>query len=182
MQKLIFLTGVFLFTMGHYSQAQKKLYKTKNSKVTLFLNSTLQPIKATNNAVTSTFNPQTKIVSFLIPMKQFQFNNPILQQPFNETYLEASKYPLSKFEGMVKEPIDFNKTTPQKVTVVGYLNMHGVRKKRVIPAIIVVKDNEVITCKSGFDINTDDHKIKIPPALFKDGQKVVKINLLANYN
>ncbi|OJJ16304.1 hypothetical protein BKI52_33975 [marine bacterium AO1-C] len=182
MQKLVLLTGVFLLILGHRSQAQKKIYSTKNSKVTLFLNSTLQPIKATNTAVKSTFNSQTKMVSFLIPVKQFQFNNPILQQPFNETYLEASKYPLSKFEGMVKEPIDFNKTSPQKVTVIGYLNMHGVRKKRIIPATIVVKNRQVITCQSSFDINTNDHKIKIPPALFKDGQKKVKINLSANYN
>ncbi len=182
MKRLVLLTGVFLLTVGHYSQAQKKIYKTKNSKVTLFLNSTLQPIKATNDAVTSTFNSQTKMVAFLIPVKQFQFNNPILQKPFSEVYLEAGKYPLSKFEGMVKEPIDFNKTTPQKVTVVGYLNMHGVRKKRVIPAVIVVKNDKVITCQSSFDINTNDHKINIPPTLFKNGEKVVKINLSANYN
>ena len=182
MKRLMFSVGVLLFILGHQTYAQKRIYSTKTSKVTLFLNSTLQPIKATNNSVTSTFNSQTKVVSFLIPVKQFQFNNPIMQQPFNEVYLEAGKYPHSKFEGTVREKIDFKLTSPQKVTVVGYLNMHGVKKKRTIPAVIVVRNNKVITCRSSFDIKTTDHKIKIPTALFKNGKQVVRINLMVNYN
>lgn len=182
MKRHFFLLGLFLLAFVFNIKAQKKIYSTNSSKVTLFLNSTLQPIKATNTSVKSTYNSQTKVVSFLIPVKQFRFNNPIMQQPFNETYLEAGKYPHSKFEGTIKERIDFNRTSPQKVTVVGYLNMHGVRKKRIIPATIQVRNKRVITCQSQFDINTKDHKINIPPMLFKDGKKVVKINLLANYN
>lgn len=182
MKRHIFLLGVFLFVFVHYtSNAQKKIYSTKKSKVILFFNSAFEPIQATNSSVASAFNPKTKEVSFVIPVKLFRFNNPVMQEPFNETYLEASKYPNSTFRGTVKEVIDFDKTSPQKVTVVGYLNMHGVKKDRTIPATITVKDNK-ITCFSRFQINTNDHKINIPQALFKNGKKIVQINLTAKYN
>lgn len=180
MKRSIFLLGFFLLVFVHYTKAQKNIYSTHKGKVTMFLNSTLAPIQAINNDVTSAFNSKTSEVSFMIPIKKFKFSNPVMQQPFNETYLEASKYPHSTFKGKVKEPINFKISSPQKVTVVGYLKMHGVKKNRSIPATIVVQGNK-ISCFSRFQINTKDHQIKIPQALFKDGKNVVEINLIAKY-
>lgn len=181
MKRQIFLLGFFLLTLVHYTKAQKNIYSTQKSKVTLFFNSSFEAVQAVNNSVTSAFNPKTNEVSFIIPVKKFRFSNPVMQAPFNETYLEASKYPNSIFKGKVKETIDFKSTSPQKVTVVGYLTMHGVKKNRSIPATIIVRDKK-ISCFSRFQIKTPDHEIKIPQALFKNGKQVVEINLIAKYN
>ncbi|EAY25537.1 YceI family protein [Microscilla marina] len=181
MKRHIFLLGFFLLTLVHDTKAQKKIYSTHTGQVTLFLNSNLALIQAVNKSVTSAFNRKNNEVSFIIPTNKFRFSNPVMQQPFNETYLEASKYPHSTFKGKVKEKINFEISSPQKVTVVGYLKMHGVKRKRSIPATIVVKNNK-ISCFSRFQVNTKDHQIKIPQALFKDGKNVVEINLIAKYD
>ncbi len=144
-----------------YLGVKAQLYSTLNGNVSFFSTTPVENIDAHSAKALAVLSTEKRELAFSIPNTSFQFKNKLMQEHFNEKYMESEKFPNSTFKGKINETIDLKVPGEYKVTVTGKLNIHGVELDRTISGSIVVKDG-TITLKSEFPIKVADHKIQIP--------------------
>ena len=111
-------------------QAQH-LFSTKTGQVLFNASSPVEKIAATNNQTDSKMVDKTGQIVFNVLIKSFKFENQLMEDHFNENYLESSKYPKAEFKGYITNitTVDFSKNGKYPVTVEGNLTIHGVTQK-----------------------------------------------------
>lgn len=159
MKKLILLSALLITAV---SFAQDKMI-TKTGKITFEASvPTFEEVKAKNDGVTCVLNPKTGEIASLALIKGFRFKLALMEEHFNENYIESDTYPKSTFRGKI-ENFDATALTPtaKEFRINGKLELHGKAKDISIMAKIRKADGgiEII---SNFDLNADDFAIKIP--------------------
>jgi hypothetical protein len=164
MNKLFFLACLFLFTSG--LNAQK--YFTKTGKIAFSASSPIEKIEAQNAKATSVIDMSTGAIEWSVLVKGFAFEKALMQEHFNENYMESTKFPKASFKGKITNPttIVFSKNGTYTADVAGTLEMHGVTKPVKSKATFTVSGGK-ITASSTFKILVADYNIAIP-ALVKD--------------
>ena len=144
---------------------QAQVYATRNGFIGFYSKTPLEDIKAENKQVYAVIDAGKKNIGFNLLVKGFSFNKKLMQDHFNEEYIESDKYPKAQFAGTINGNIG---TTPgiYKVQIDGKLTMHGVTQPVSMPAELELKDGK-LTGKSAFSIKPSDYNIKIP-SLVKD--------------
>jgi polyisoprenoid-binding protein YceI len=132
-----------------------------NGKISFHSHTFLENIDAVNDHVLAVIDAGKKNIAFSLLLKQFVFPRKLMQEHFNESYVESDKYPKSTFSGNYTEDIDLKKDGDYKMQVKGKLTLHGVTKELTIPATLIVKDG-LITGMSTFKLNPADFNIDIP--------------------
>jgi polyisoprenoid-binding protein YceI len=155
-KKLTIVTGLLMISMV----ANAQLYVTQSGIVSFFSKTVMENIDATNKQVKTILNTKGDLV-FLIANTEFNFPNKLMQEHFNEKYIESEKYPQSAFKGKINEAFDLTKPGEYVVTATGKLNIHGVEQERTINGKIVVRDNEVQLI-AVFKVKLIDHQIQVP--------------------
>ena len=141
-----------------------------------------EPIKATNNNSVSIIDSKTGQIAAVILISQFEFRLGLMQEHFNENYLESNVYPKSTFEGKIKDFNVLNLTeTVMTHEITGNLTIKGVAKKIKTIAEISKVDNQ-IKIKSNFAVFLSDFGIKVPKIVFKKIDEEVKISLNFTYD
>ena len=156
------LTIILLF-ISPWTNAQK--YISEKSFVRIFSSAPLEDIEATNSKGRSVFDAENGEFVFSIPITAFQFKKSLMQEHFNEKYMESDKYPKGIFTGKVTNyaPGESN----DNAVATGTLEIHGVRKEiKLQGSLQLSPDRVVITSK--FIVRLEDYKIKIPRLLFKN--------------
>ena len=179
-KKNIFMKNIFLFgalLIALMTNAQTKMI-TKTGKVTFEASvPAFEEVKAKNENVTCIINAQTGEIASLVLMKSFGFKVALMEEHFNENYIESDKYPKGTFKGKV-ENFDISKLTAaaKEFTITGKLELHGKLKAISIPAKIK-KTKEGIEIISNFEVNSDDFNIEIPSVVSKKVSKKVNVTL-----
>lgn len=173
--KKIFLSLLLLASLG--SIAQTKML-TKNGKITFEASvPAFEEVKAKNESVTVVLNPSTGEIASLALVKSFRFKVALMEEHFNENYMESDSYPKATFKGKID---NFNvaklTATAQNFTIKGKLEMHGKTKDITITAAIK-KTGDGIDIDSNFTVNTDDYGIDIPSVVSKKVSKKVSVKL-----
>ncbi|GAA4755520.1 YceI family protein [Flavisolibacter ginsenosidimutans] len=164
-KNLIILSGLVLFAT--VTNAQDR-YFTKTGQIDFFSKAALEDIAAKNNTVTAVLDTKSGAMQFSVPMKGFEFEKKLMQEHFNENYVESDKYPKADFKGVVANnaAVNFAKDGTYNVTVKGKLTIHGVTKDVEAPGTIKVNNGKV-DAASTFNIKLSDYNISIP-AVVKD--------------
>jgi polyisoprenoid-binding protein YceI len=174
----ILITALLLFGVAE-ANAQD-LYKSNNGKVSFFSEAPLENIQASSASVSSVLKPATGEVAFTIPIRTFKFEKSLMEEHFNENYLESDKYPQATFTGKIHEKIDLQSATEQKITVDGNLTIHGVTQKRQFPVTILVQGGKV-KGHSTFKVKLADHQVEIPKLVFQNIAEVIDVTLDISY-
>ncbi|MFY8021007.1 MAG: YceI family protein [Bacteroidia bacterium] len=156
MKKIVLVLGFALLMI----QLKAQVFSTSTGKVSFFSATPVEDIKAMDSHVLAVLNTKGEL-AVLITNTQFEFENKLMQEHFNEKYIESEKYPQSSFKGKINEPIDFTKDGEHNVTVTGKLNIHGVEQDRTIVGKLIIK-NGTVQLISDFKVKNADHKIEIP--------------------
>jgi polyisoprenoid-binding protein YceI len=173
------LTLLFLFLMliGASGSAQKKVFTTRKSLVIFVSNAPLEVIKASSSKLKGVLDVDKRTFTFVIPSTSFVgFNSPLQQVHFYENYLEAQKYPESKFTGKIIEQIDFNSDGEYQIRAKGILNIHGVDQERIIKVKIKINKG-VLFATSDFSILLQEHNISIPKVVYQKIAEEIFINV-----
>ena len=171
-------TFAVLFTLiSSVLIAQK--YKSEKSVVTFFSRAAIEDIAATNEKSVSIFEASTGEVAFLITISDFQFEKSLMQQHFNEKYMESDKYPKANFKGVISG-FDMSTAVDQPVSAEGTLTIHGQSKGIDVPGLLQIL-NDKIVMKSTFMIELKDYKIKIPQLLWQNIAESVEVNIEFTY-
>lgn len=174
MKKILFFS-LLLVTAQNF--AQTKLI-TKTGKITFEASvPAFEEVKAKNESVTCILNAQTGEIASLALMKGFRFKVALMEEHFNENYVESDKYPKATFKGKI-ENFDLTKlsATAKDYTIKGKLELHG--KTKDITIIAKIKKTEAgVDIDSDFTVNTDDFDIEIPSVVSKKLTKKVAVKL-----
>ena len=108
MKKQVFLSAIAVLIVSAAS-AQGK-YFTKSGKIGFYSKATLENIEAHNKAVTCVLDSKTGNMQFAVMMKAFEFEKALMQEHFNENYIESHKYPKAEFKGVLINNSDINYT------------------------------------------------------------------------
>lgn len=138
-----------------------QIFMAKTCEISFFSPTPVEDIAAVTKIAKPLLNTQTQDVQIKIPMTSFIFKKPLMQEHFNENYVETEKYPAAIFKSKINEKIDFTKDGEYNVTVTGILSLHGVDKEYTFPGKLVIKGDQ-ITISSTFRIKFADHNIVIP--------------------
>ncbi|MDB5013547.1 MAG: YceI family protein [Daejeonella sp.] len=172
---------IFLISL-QISKAQPMVFTGNNGLVNFYSSAPLEDIEATNSQVTCFLNTAKKTVEIKMLINQFEFKNKLMQQHFNENFMESKKYPEATFNGKIYETIDFKKPGVYHVSATGEFDLHGVERIRTIHGTLIIT-NSGISIETQFDVLLADHKIEIPEIVFnKVAEKIrvsSKVNLLA---
>jgi hypothetical protein len=166
-----------LIVAGMSSFAQTKML-TKTGKITFEASvPAFEEIKAKNESTTVVLNPATGEIASLALIKGFRFKVALMEEHFNENYMESDTYPKATFKGKI-ENFDVSKltATAQTYTIKGKMEMHGKSKDITITASIR-KSDAGIDIDSNFTLNTDDYGIDIPSVVSKKVSKKVSVKL-----
>jgi hypothetical protein len=177
MKTLIFL--LFYFTVPILAKGQDILI-SKNASVTFFSSTVVEDIEATSTTANSVLDTKSGNIIFRVNNTSFQFRKKLMQEHFNENYMESDKYPYSEFKGKITDNVDLSKDGNYTVNVVGNLNVHGVTKTYQTKATLSVSQG-ITTAKATFRVRIEDHKIKIPTIVFKNIAEFVDVRVSAVY-
>jgi polyisoprenoid-binding protein YceI len=162
--------------------AQDRLI-SRNGAISFYSKTSLEDIEAHTQTAMSVLDKKSGQVEFVVLIKSFAFEKALMQEHFNENYLESDKFPKSVFKGRVDDlsKIDFTHEGKYIATVTGQLTIHGETKIVTTPATFTV-EKESVTAVAEFPIELTDYKIRIP-ALVKDKiSKTIKINVHLKYS
>lgn len=144
-------------------QVNAQKFMTRTGKISFFSSTPVENIEAFNNEVSGIVDAQSGEVVFIVPVKSFRFEKALMQEHFNDKYMESDRFPKADFKGKIisLNEINFAKEGSYNATLRGKLTIHGVTKDVSLPGKVSVKGN-TITAFSQFKVKTADYKIRIP--------------------
>lgn len=171
--KILFLIVAFIGVFTTTLQAQS-FYATNTGETTFFSETPVEDISAVNKMGQSILNTTTNDIVVQMNMKQFDFPNKLMQEHFNENYIESDKYPKAVFKGKINEKIDFFQNGTYDVSATGDFTLHGVSKSRTLKGILTIHDGS-LTFASDFEVALVDHKIEVPKLVFVKVAQIIKV-------
>lgn len=171
MRKLTLFLFAILSMSSLYSQDK---FLAKDGNVSFFSHSLVEDIKADNHQVLSVIDRNTGEISIQLLMRSFLFKKALMQQHFNESYVESHKYPKALFKGVIinfKDLDDLNNETEIK----GILTVHGIEKEMLIRAKIKMGPDH-IEILGEFMVEVAHFDIKIPAIVRNNIAKIIKVN------
>ena len=172
---LIAITFVFLAT-----NAQK--YMTRNGYIGFYSHTPIEDIKADNNQVASILDISTGEIVFQVLIKSFHFEKALMEEHFNENYLESEKFPKSTFKGKIVNisEVDFSKPGKYDVSVEGDLYIHDVTNKITVRGTLEIVSGG-INANSKFNLTPEDYKINIPGVVRDNIAKTIEVTVTLTY-
>lgn len=151
---------VFFLAVSTYSQDK---FISKNGFIGFYSKTSMETIDAKNNQVASVIDTKNGSIAFNVIIKSFKFEKALMEEHFNENYIESSKFPKSTFVGKFSDFdfANFKVNGSYKVTVAGDLTIHGVKKSVKVPGTLEIKGDKIIA-KAKFKLNPEDYGIEIP--------------------
>jgi len=139
------------------------LFITRHGLVSFFGKTPLENIDASNNEASSVLNVQTGDIGFAVLIKGFHFEKALMEEHFNENYMESDKLPKASFKGRISNlaSVNLSKDGTYPVNAGGEITLHGVTRKITVSGTIVVK-NGLPQVLAKFKLAPKDYNIKIP--------------------
>jgi polyisoprenoid-binding protein YceI len=173
--KTLFLIALSLFSASRV-MAQGKFF-TKSGTISFNAGTAVEDVDAVNKSATSVFDAGTGQIEFAVLMKGFEFKRALMQEHFNENYVESEKYPKAVFKGSIQNisEVSFSKEGTYPATVVGIMDIHGVKKEITVPGVFVVAKGAV-SATADFIVALEDYHISIPGAVADKISPTVKVH------
>lgn len=174
-KQLIITTLALCFSVVALSQK----YTTKTGEI-IFEASvpSFEEVKAKNTTASAILNSDTGDFAALVLIKGFRFKVALMEEHFNENYIESEKYPKATLKGSIK---DFNLESlineAQNYVMQADLTLHGKTKSLEVPISMQVRDGQVVLTTS-FTLNPDDFDISIPNIVRNKVAKEVNVSVI----
>jgi len=170
-----------LFTLCSYAQNDAK-YFTKEGHISFHSETKLETIEADNHKATSIFDLNTGDLEFKVLIKAFDFEKALMQEHFNENYMESDEFPKSNFKGKITNISDVDVATDgtYEVNVEGDLTIHGVTQAVQTAGKIMVEGG-AIKATSEFIVKPEDYEIKIPTVVVDNIAKELTVKVDLDY-
>lgn len=177
MQYLKCIGWIVLTILHMESYAQK--YTSSSSYVRFYSEAPVENIEAINEKAQSAIDLHTNEVVFSVPIRGFQFEKSLMQEHFNDNYMESEQYPRATFRGKI-EGFEPGRAVPQEVQARGTMTIHGVQRVMQARGTMSFADGTIVL-HSEFPIAVADYNIKIPKVVFYNIAEVVDVTVEFTY-
>lgn len=172
-------TFILLFiTLVWHAGLQAQQYMTRDGIVEFFSSTPIEDIEAVNNQTTALLTAEGKF-AFRVPILGFRFERALMEEHFNENYLESTTYPNGTFEGHIP---GFDETQRDgnwhEVVAYGTLVIHGIAVEREIPSKLKW-NGEAWEIESSFTVPPAAHAIEIPKIVAKKIAEEIEVKVRA---
>ena len=179
MKKII---SYILFAFIAITNINAQKYFTKTGEISFYSQTPIENIKAVSNTATTVYDSETGNIQWAVLIKSFAFEKSLMQEHFNENYMESSTFPKASFKGQITNLTNVNlqKDGSYSVDVEGELTIHGVTNVITAQALFLVAKGAIkATCS--FKALVADYGIEIPSVVKENIAKEIEININAKY-
>jgi uncharacterized membrane protein len=177
--KKVFLT---FFATLTFALAFSQRYYTKAANITFDASSSAIDVIGTSNVGVSVIDSKSGAIEIAVPITSFIFKRQLMQEHFNENYMESPKFPKAFFKGTITNisEVNFTKDGNYNLKMTGTMEMHGVKKEMTVSGLIKVFGGQV-TGTSQFNVELQDHNITIPGLVIDAISPTAKVSITAIY-
>ena len=156
-------------------------YMTKTATVDFISKTPIETFTALNKSGACLLDVSNGNLDVVINIKSFVFEKQLMQEHFNENYMESEKFPKATFKGKITNitPEQLSKPGTYPGIVEGKLTIHGVSKDIKEKAQLKVQDKGM-SLEGQFIVSPADYNIAIPGAVKDKIAKDVRIQVKAN--
>lgn len=171
---------IVLLLSAQLASGQK--YFSKTGKISFYSDAPMEKIEATNTTASTVLDAATGNLEWAVLIQGFKFEKALMQEHFNENYMESNTYPKAKFKGKIDNfsSVNLKKDGEYAVDVSGQMEIHGVTKPVNAKGVITVKGGS-ISAQSKFSVAVADYGIEIPKMVAENIAKTVEIRVQADY-
>jgi polyisoprenoid-binding protein YceI len=180
MKKIILILCMFIGSVPLLTGQTK--YSTKTGSIGFEASvPSFEEVKGANTNVSAILNCDTAEFAALALVKGFRFKVALMEEHFNENYIESSKFPKAIVRGTLKN-FDFSElsTTPKEYELNGTINLHGQEQPLSIPIMVQRSLDGAIQIAANFTLNPEAFQIKIPGIVRKKVAEEVNVSVLLN--
>ena len=166
MKAKIISIGILLCSLVVSGQEK---YMTQEGVIRFYSHTPIEDITAINKEVAAVIDSEKGAVAIIVLMKKFQFEKKLMQEHFNENYVESEKFPKATFSGIISgmDQADYQNPGEYQVVVSGEMSIHGISHEVSTEGTLEVQE-QGITAKTKFLLNPEDYGIKIPRVVRKN--------------
>jgi hypothetical protein len=171
---LIFITAsVSVFGQGKFI--------AKNAYISFYSSTPMEDILGESNEAVTILDSENGEIIFQAIMTTFHFKRALMEEHFNENYMESTKFPKTKFKGKIEGfTKDMLKGIVTNIKITGQLNVHGVEKTITVPGTIGLENGSLVGT-SKFKVTPEDYGITIPSVVREKIGKEMEITVKASY-
>jgi hypothetical protein len=180
MKKNLFKTLLIGLCVLATHQGFAQRYMTKTATVDFISKTPIETFTALNKSSVCLLDAGTGSLDLVVQIKSFVFEKQLMQEHFNENYLESEKYPKATFKGKINQltPAQYAKEGIYPVEIEGKLTIHGVTKDIKEKARLSINSKGILL-EGGFQVAPTDYQIAIPGAVKDKIAKEVFIHVKA---
>lgn len=169
-----------LIVLSFSLQLSAQKYFTREGKVAFLSETPMENIEAHNTKATVVLDSESGKMEFAVLIQAFQFEKALMQEHFNENYMESDKFPKAIFKGQITnlETVNFGQDGSYPVNVTGELTIHGVTKTVSTTGIITRKGDQ-LSAASTFMVTVADYDIDVPGVVRDNIAKEVEVTVNA---
>jgi len=178
MKKVLTIAGLIL-AIRPAANAQP-VYMLSEGVISFFSDSPIEDISAENKSLRSILNLSNNEIAFIVPVRKFHFKKALMEEHFNEKYLESDTYPMATFKGTISGVADMSRDTVVPATASGTLRIHGVDRQVTCSGTVEMKKG-TLTLHSSFRVALEDYHIPVPKLLTQNIADTVDVRIVSVY-
>lgn len=153
-------------------------FVTREGNVHFLSETPIEDIEATSSEASVILDLETGRVAVQVPILSFHFEKALMEEHFNENYMESGQFPKAKFQGNLVDFQGLSASGSQTVSVVGSFEVHGVSVERTFEGTLEQSGDGVqLSCR--FDVATADHEIPIPSVVRENIAESISVDINA---
>jgi len=174
MKKILFIFSILSLSTSLFAQK----FITKNGFIQFYSETPMETIQGDNHSVNAAYDHESGMFVFKVLMKSFDFEKALMQEHFNENYVESDQFPTATFKGQIENnaDIDLSKNAEVTVKVKGKLTIHGVTQEVEEEGIMKI-EGDIINATSTFNVKPADFDIKIPGAVVNNIAEEIEVRV-----
>ena len=171
---LVIISVLSFLTVQGLSQ---DLYVTKTGSISFYSNAPVEDITAVNQQAMSMLDTATGEIMIAVLIRSFVFEKAMMQEHFNENYMESEKFPQSTFKGVIANLHEIDLSVPgnYSITVTGTLTIKDQSDQIEAKGTLNVQDDRTIKADSRFSIQVRDYGIEIPRVVQQNIAETIEI-------
>lgn len=156
----------------------QRYWGSQTVQISFFSSTPIENIEAHSQTAATLLNTETNEIAVQININSFRFRKELMQEHFNENYLESDQFPYGTFSGKINERIDWSKAGNYNVTATGKLTIHGKTQERTIVGKLTIKPQKIII-DSQMEVLLADYNITVPKIVFQKIAERISVSLKA---
>lgn len=177
------MMGLTLGLFAAWSTSNAQQFLARTGEVSFYSSTPVEDITANSKQMSCILDAATGAFAFQIPIRSFHFEKALMEEHFNENYLESAKFPNATFKGNFTNwnAADLKDGKPHPMEAQGELTIHGVTVQRTISGTVTWKDGKWVM-QAQFNVAPAAHEISIPDVVKEKIAKEIRVNVNATLN